>query len=113
MSRIQGGSLWKQPGERAAYLTDLRHPVIAAEYRARLRELGMRYDDWLPPRQRRQFDREMVLKYGERFPLPPHATWLLMAYDIQDEQEDVAERQRRQAAAQPAMVAVYVDEDLF
>ena len=113
MSRVRsGGSLWRLPGDRATYLTDLRHPVIAAEYRNRLRERGLRYDGWLSPRDRRQFDREMVEKYGEQFPPPPHAAWLLMAYDIQDAQEDMEERRRQQVAV-PATVVTYEDEDLF
>lgn len=82
--------LWASDDSR--FLTDLRHPVIAAEYRRRLIEAGARYDGWLSDRQRRQFDRDMVRKYAAACPPPPRARWHLQIYDILDAAEDMAAR---------------------
>lgn len=111
MSRIQTGeSLWQPVEAQSPFITNLSHPVIRAEYSARLRELGMRYDEWMQPRERRAFDRLMVAKYGEQFPPPPHAVWLLEAFDILDAAEEQAERARRV----PVTVRVCEpDEDLW
>lgn len=93
------------------YITNLQHPVIAAEYRQRVLAAGGRYDTGMTPRQRRQFDREMVQRYAERCPLPLKATFLLTAYDFMDANEA---RLAREAKPVPVSVAVeYVDEDLW
>lgn len=91
------------------YLADIRHPLIAEEYRQHQKEKGRRFDEGMPPRERRQFDRDMVLRYGKQYPPPARTEWALLSYDIQDAAEERAARVEKPAE----MVTVYVDEDLF
>ena len=99
--------LWLPDG--APYLADLRHPVIHREYTEHMTASGRRYNEPMSPRERRQFDREMVAKYGAQCPPPPRAFFSLMSYDAQDAQEEAAAR----AARVPVMVTVCEEEDLF
>ena len=64
------------------FLTDLTHPLIRREYEQRCSELGLRCDAPLTEQQRRDFDRAMVAKYGERYPPPGRTPWLLMIWDM-------------------------------
>ena len=73
--------------DAATYLTDMRHPVIRREWELRQMEKGRYPTDAATLRERRQFDREMVAKYGATCPPPPRAEWQLKAYDILDAQE--------------------------
>lgn len=105
---LQG--LWT--GDGALYLADLRHPTVAAHYRERKQELGLRYDEEMPPRERRQFDRDMIRTYGFSCPPPARAEWALQVYDIMDAEEERAARNRR--ARVPVTVRVCEpDEDLW
>ena len=102
--------LWRDD-PNSIYITNLQHPVLAAEYRQRVLAAGGRYNEPMTPRQRRQFDRDMVQKYMKLCPLPLKAEFLLMTYDFMDAQEELA---AREAKPVPVSVAVeYVDEDLF
>ena len=108
MDELQG--IWAD--DTANYLTDRRHPVMMEENRRWLLERGRRDDEDMSPRERRQFDREMVAKYGEICPPPARTVWHLKIYDILDAQEERAAREK--AAAIAAKNAkneeVYVDE---
>ena len=64
------------------FLTDLTHPLIRRELEQRCSELGLRYDSPMTESQRRNFDRAMVAKYGERYPPPARTPWLLMIWDM-------------------------------
>lgn len=98
--------------DTATYLTDMRHPVIRREWDRRQIERGWYPSDAAPLRDRRQFDREMVAKYGDICPPPARTEWHLKTYDILDAQEERAAREK--AAAIAAMNVkieeVYVDE---
>lgn len=104
MDELRG--IWAD--DTATYLTDMRHPVIRREWEQRQLRLGRLPNAAEDLRERRQFDREMVAKYGELCPPPPRTEWQLKAYDIMDTQEDAA---RRRAARQIVKSEeVYVDE---
>ena len=98
--------------DSATYLTDMRHPVIRREWEQRQLRLGRLPNAAVELRERRQFDREMVAKYGEICPPPARTVWHLKAYDILDAQEERAEKVRLAAiAAKNVMIEeVYVDE---
>lgn len=97
--------------DTANYLTDMRHPVIRQEWTQRQIERGWYPADAAPLRDRRQFDREMVAKYGEICPPPARTEWHLKIYDILDAQEDRAERERAMAVAIVTnMKEEYIDE---
>lgn len=83
--------------DTALWLADMRHPVVREEWTRWRLSLGERPDSPFTMRERRQFDRLMVAKYGEICPPPPRTKWQLWGYDIQDMNED---RLARQAAAQ-------------
>ena len=85
--------------DTATYLVDMRHPVIRRELNERQLRLGRYPSDAAHPRERRQFDREMIAKYGDLCPPPARTTWHLKAYDILDAQEERAERARLAAEA--------------
>lgn len=98
--------------DTAEYLTDMRHPVIRREWEQRQLRLGRRPAAAESLRERRQFDREMVAKYGEICPPPARTEWHLKIYDILDAQEDRAERERMaaEAAKNIKYEEVYIDE---
>ena len=74
-------SIWADhPGAR--YLADLRHPLIAREYDRRCRELGLHYGSGMNEQQRRDFDRAMLAKYGDRYPPPARTVWVLKSWEI-------------------------------
>lgn len=98
--------------DSAAYLTDLRHPVMRQEWESRLLRQGQRPEAAVDLRQRRQFDREMVAKYGTICPPPPRTKWQLLAYNILDQKEERERQERIAAARQPVYERVYVDEEL-
>ncbi len=105
--------IWRN--DLSFYLTDLRHPVMRQEWVQWQLSRGRRYDSPMPPRERRQFDREMIAKYSEICPPPSGVQFHLVVYDIFDRQEDYAEEQKRLAAMPPMVETermVYVDEDL-
>lgn len=83
MDELQG--IWAD--DSATYLVDMRHPIIRKEWTERQLRLGRLPFEPVELSERRQFDREMVAKYGEACPPPPRAEWLLKAYDIMDAQE--------------------------
>ena len=85
--------------DTATYLTDMRHPVIRQEWEQRQLRLGRLPMAAVSLRERRQFDREMIAKYGDLCPPPARTKWQLKAYDIMDAQEDRAERERMLAVA--------------
>ena len=101
--------------DTATYLTDMRHPVIRREWELRQMEKGRHPSDAATLRERRQFDREMIAKYGDACPPPARTKWQLITYDIMDAQE---ERERaEQMAARMLAVAIltnikeeYIDE---
>lgn len=64
------------------FLTDLTHPLIRREYEQQCHLLGLRCDSALTDQQRRDFDRAMVRKYGERHPPPARTVWLLQIWDM-------------------------------
>lgn len=96
------------------YLVNMFHPVMRNEWSQWWIEDGFyRYGNEGMERARRQFDRLMVVKYGEICPPPVKTKWQLWGYDIQDMNED---RLARQAAAQRRKetqeeVVTYVEED--
>ncbi|MBR3778178.1 MAG: hypothetical protein IKL13_00430 [Clostridia bacterium] len=98
--------------DTAHYLTDMRHPVIRREWEKRQIERGWYPADAASLRDRRQFDREMVAKYGEICPPPARTEWHLKIYDILDAQEERAEREKAEAIAARNVTyeEVYVDE---
>lgn len=97
--------------DTANYLTDMRHPVIRQEWTQRQIERGWYPADAAPLRDRRQFDREMVAKYGDACPPPARTKWQLITYDIMDAQEERAERERTMAVAIVTnMKEEYIDE---
>lgn len=97
--------------DSATYLTDMRHPVIRQEWERRQLRLGRHPADAVSTRERRQFDREMVAKYGEICPPPARTEWHLKIYDILDAQEERAERERTMAVAIVTnMKEEYIDE---
>lgn len=107
MEELRG--IWAD--DTATYLTDMRHPVIRQEWERRQIERGWYPADAVPLRDRRQFDREMVAKYGEICPPPARTEWQLKAYDIMDAQEDREERERTMAVAIVTnMKEEYIDE---
>lgn len=98
--------------DTATYLTDMRHPVIRREWEQRQLRLGRLPMAAVSLRERRQFDREMVAKYGEICPPPARTVWHLKTYDILDAQEERAERERLAAIAakNATYEEVYIDE---
>ena len=50
--------------DSATYLVDMRHPVIRQEWEQRQLRLGRLPMAEVSLRERRQFDREMIVKYG-------------------------------------------------
>lgn len=74
--------LWIDDTVGATFLTDPTHPLIRREMERRQRELGLRCDSPMTDKQRRDFDRAMVAKYGERYPPPARTPWLLMIWDM-------------------------------
>ena len=77
--------LWSNDGAR--YLTNMKNELIRMEYDKRLRELGhTRYNEIMTERERRQFDRDMIAKYGEACPPPGRAEWLLKVWDFTPDQ---------------------------
>ena len=97
--------------DSATYLTDMRHPVIRREWELRQLERGRLPNAAMPLRERRQFDREMIAKYGDLCPPPARTAWHLKTYDILDAQEDRAERERMMAVAIVTnMKEEYIDE---
>ena len=99
--------------DSATYLTDMRHPVIRQEWEQRQLRLGRLPMAAVSLRERRQFDREMVTKYGDVCPPPARTKWQLKAYDIMDAQEERAERERAatiSAVNQLELKEVYIDE---
>lgn len=96
--------------DSATYLTDLRNPVMTEEWKRWQQDRERRPDSPMSLRERRQFDRVMVQKYGKSCPPPARTKWQLMAYDIMDAQEAQAEKERRQRAV--VYERKYVDEDL-
>ena len=107
MDELQG--IWAD--DSATYLTDMRHPVIRREWEQRQLRLGRYPADAVSMRDRRQFDREMVVKYGEICPPPARTEWHLKIYDILDAQEERAERERTMAVAIVTnMKEEYIDE---
>ena len=97
--------------DTANYLTDMKHPVVRDEWTVWCIEMGLRPDAAVSLRERRQFDRLMVAKYRKLCPPPPRTKWMLIAYDIMDQQE---QRQRRQetAARRTVCEEEYVDEEI-
>ena len=98
--------------DTATYLTDMRHPVIRQEWEQRQLRLGRLPMAAVSLRERRQFDREMIAKYGDLCPPPARTKWHLKAYDILDVQEERAERERMAAIAAKNVKfeEVYIDE---
>ena len=103
-------SPWTHDG--LPYLADIRHPLFAEEYRRRQAEKRRRYDEGMPPRERRQFDRDMVLKFGKAYPPPARTPWVLMSFDIQDAAEERAARLAKPVETVRVPMG-YIDEDLF
>lgn len=95
-----------------AYLADVRHPLFAEEYQRRQIEKGRRFDEGMPPRERRQFDRDMIAKYGKQYPPPARTPFALMSYCIQDAAEERAARLAKPVETVSVPVG-YIDEDLF
>ena len=108
LERLRG--IWRE--DPAPYLVDMRHPVAREEWDNRQLRLG-RFP-WEPQekRERRQFDREMVAKYGRIYPPPKRAKWLLATHDIIDQQEEREMRRRIAATRQPVYEEVYIDEEI-
>lgn len=108
MEELRG--IWAD--DSATYLTDMRHPVIRREWEQRQLRMGRLPMAAVSLRERRQFDREMVAKYGEICPPPARTEWQLKTYDIQDAQEERAARNQRAAedAKKAKYEEVYVDE---
>ena len=104
MEELRG--IWAD--DTATYLVDMRHPVIRREWEERQLRLGRLPMAAEELRERRQFDREMVAKYGDVCPPPARTEWQLKAYDILDAQEDRAAGER--AAALAAQNATYEEE---
>lgn len=108
LERLRG--IWRE--DPAPYLVDMRHPVAREEWDNRQLRLG-RFP-WEPQekRERRQFDREMVAKYGKIYPPPKHAKWVLATHGIIDQQEEREMRQRIAADRVPEYEEVYIDEEI-
>ena len=97
--------------DTATYLTDMRHPVIRQEWEQRQLRMGRLPMAAVSLRERRQFDREMIAKYGDLCPPPARTKWQLITYDIMDAQEDRAERERMLAVAILSNIKEeYIDE---
>ena len=97
--------------DTAFYLTDLRHPLMRQEWVRWQLSRGRRYDSPMPDRERRDFDRVMLAKYGEQCPPPPRTAFQLVVFDIYDRKETYAEEQRRLAAMPPVEYEEeYIDE---
>lgn len=75
-------NIWRDDTDGPTFLTNLQHPLIRREYDQRSRELGLAYSSAMSEQQRRDFDRAMVAKYGERYPPPARTPWLLMIWDM-------------------------------
>ena len=98
--------IWR---EGTGYLADVRHPIIRAEWDRWQAERGYRPDTPPTLRDRRQFDREMLWRYGDQMPPPARTKWQLMAYDIMDAQEELANRPPRVVISERE---VFVDEPI-
>ena len=83
--------------DTATYLTDMRHPVIRREWEQRQLRMGRLPMAAVSLRERRQFDREMIAKFGDLCPPPARTKWQLITYDIMDAQEE-RERAEQMAA---------------
>ncbi|MBQ9841586.1 MAG: hypothetical protein IJO42_00575 [Clostridia bacterium] len=108
LERLSG--MWVE--DPAPYLVDMRHPVVREEWDKRQLRLGRL--PWAPEplRERRQFDREMVAKYGRIYPPPKRAKWVLATHDIIDQQEERERRRKMDAVRQPVYEEVYIDEEI-
>ena len=73
--------LWVE-SSNPRYITDRSHPIIRREYDQRRRELGLRHDEEMTERERRAFDRDMVHKYGWKYPVPGYVEWLLKVWEF-------------------------------
>ena len=74
--------LWSDDPE-SPYLTNLNNDLMRLEYSARMRELGrVRYNDIMTEQERRQFDRDMIRRYGKDCPPPGRAEWLLKVWEF-------------------------------
>ena len=103
--------IWAEPP--AIYLTDLRHPVMQSEWTRWQLDRGRRYNSPMSSdRERRDFDRAMLVKYGDLCPMPARTKWQLKVYEILDQKEDLENRRRLAAAKITAQERVYVDEEL-
>lgn len=104
LERLRG--IWRE--DPAPYLVDMRHPVAREEWDNRQLRLG-RFP-WEPQdkRERRQFDREMVAKYGKIYPPPARAKWVLATHGIIDQQEERARRADRKVTYEMR----YIDEEI-
>lgn len=97
--------------DNAHYLADMKHPVVRDEWTVWCIGMGLRPDAAVSLRERRQFDRLMVAKYGKIYPPPKRAKWVLLTHNILDQQE---QRQRCQGATARRIVyeEEYVDEEI-
>lgn len=57
--------LWLPDG--ASYLADLRHPLARRELEVLQKAQGLPYNHTMSDRERREFDRRMIRKYGGAF----------------------------------------------
>lgn len=73
-------ALWA--GKDGLYITNLQNETIRAEYDQRRRELSKRHDEALTDRERVQFDRDMVAKYGLEYPPPGWVEWRLKIWEF-------------------------------
>lgn len=85
--------LWLPDG--ASYLADLRHPLARRELEVLQKAQGLPYNHTMSDRERREFDRRMIRKYGRRFPPPERTPWALLAYDCLDRMENMAQKKER------------------
>ena len=108
VERLRG--MWRE--EPVPYLVDMRHPVVREEWDDRQLSRGRFPWEPEPERERRQFDREMVAKYGKIYPPPPRAKWVLATHGIIDQQEERARRKKEAAARAPVYEEVYIDEEI-
>lgn len=99
--------IWSQDG--STYLTDLRHPVMRKEWSDWQLAHGRRPDSTMPLEERRQFDRLMLVKYGDLCPPPARTPWQLKVYEILDQKEML--EQRRAAVPVTKQERVYIDEE--
>lgn len=108
LERLRG--IWRE--DSAPYLVDMRHPVAYEEWDNRQLRRGRLPWEPEPLRERRQFDREMVAKYGKIYPPPKRAKWVLATHDIIDQQEEREMRRSIAAARVRVYEEVYIDEEI-